>query len=396
MLIGIVGKPSCGKSTFFKAITLAEVGIAPYPFTTIKPNEGVGFVRVPCIDRELGVQCMPREGYCLEGTRFVPVKLMDVAGLVPGAHLGKGLGLQFLDDLRQADCLIHIVDAAGATNERGESVEPGSYDPAEDVRFLEFELDMWFLGILMKGWDKMAKQAQHEGKEAVKPLAVQLSGLNVKEEHIHAALKKHGMDPVLPASWSGEQLRVLATELRRMTKPIIIAANKIDLPPARPNIDRLRREFPDHTIVPCSADSELALRLAAKAGLIGYVPGQPGFTVKGTPNPAQAAGLDRIRTLLQDWGSTGVQQCLDAAVFEKLRYIAVFPGGVGKLGDQFGNILPDCFLLPPGSTALDFAFRVHTSLGEKFIRAIDVRTKKPVGKDHPLKHRDVMEIVAGR
>jgi hypothetical protein len=321
---------------------------------------------------------------------------MDVAGLVPGAHLGKGLGLQFLDDLRQADCLIHIVDAAGATNERGESVEPGSYDPLNDIQFLEFELDMWVHGILAKGWDKVAKQSQHEGGQVIKALGVQLSGLNIKEDQIQAALKRVGLDPAKPTTWSEEQMRQLASELRKASKPIIIAANKIDLPSAKENITRLKARFPHYTIIPCSSDSELALRQAAKAGLIEYTPGNPGFTEKGTLTAAQKTALQRIHGLLNEWGSTGVQQALDAAVFEHLKYIAVFPGGISKLADQFGNVLPDCFLLPPGSTALDFAFKVHTSLGEKFIRAIDVRSKKSVGKEHLLKHRDIVEIVAGR
>ena len=110
MLIGLVGKPSVGKSTFFKAATLAEVEIASYPFTTIKPNHGVGYVKIDCIDKEFNVQCNPNHGFCIDHKRFVPVELMDVAGLVPGASEGKGLGNQFLDDLRQADVFLHIVE----------------------------------------------------------------------------------------------------------------------------------------------------------------------------------------------------------------------------------------------------------------------------------------------
>jgi len=79
-----------------------------------------------------------------------------------------------------------------------------------------------------------------------------------------------------------------------------------------------------------------------------------------------------------------------------LKYIAVFPGGVTKLADQFGNVLPDCFLLPSGSTALDFAAKIHTDLAKNFVAAIDVKTKRKVGRDHVLKHRDVIEILASK
>src|SRR3989344_2724206 len=148
MLIGIVGKANVGKSTFFKAITLADTEIANFPFATIKPHHGIGYVKIRCVDREFGKQCKPREGYCKNGFRFVPVELLDVAGLVPGAHLGKGMGNQFLDDLRQADVLIHVVDASGSTDSEGKQCEAGIHNPLEDVKFLEEELDLWFIALL--------------------------------------------------------------------------------------------------------------------------------------------------------------------------------------------------------------------------------------------------------
>jgi len=168
MLVGIVGKPSCGKSTFFKAATLAEAEIANYPFTTIKANHGVGYVKVECADKDFNVQCNPRFGYCLNGIRFVPVDMLDVAGLVPGAHKGLGRGNEFLDDLNQANVLIHVIDVSGSTNEKGEPVEALSYDPAEDIKFLEIELDMWYLRNLTKGWEKFARQVQQEQQEIQK------------------------------------------------------------------------------------------------------------------------------------------------------------------------------------------------------------------------------------
>ena len=87
---------------------------------------------------------------------------------------------------------------------------------------------------------------------------------------------------------------------------------------------------------------------------------------------------------------------MDYAVFELLKYIAIFPGGVNKLTDSQGRVLPDCFLMPGNSTALDFAYKLHTDFGKNFIKAIDVKTKMAVGKDHKLKHRDVIEIATGK
>jgi len=394
MLIGIVGKANVGKSTFFKALTMADVLIANYPFATIDPNKGFAFVRVPCVDKELGVSCMPRTGYCKEGIRFVPVEVLDVAGLVPGAHEGKGMGNKFLDDLRQAQALIHVIDASGSTNEKGESVTPGSYDPAKDIKFLEFELDMWYLSILKKGWDKFSRQTQHEHLDMVETLEKQLSGLNASRSMIETAVGDLKLDPKKPMDWKDEDLFKIAVRLRKLTKPLLIIANKMDMPQAKDNIDRLRKEFPDHLIIPCSAESELALREAAKKDIIDYLPGSSTFEIIGDVNEKQKNALEFIKKMLSQWNSTGVQDAIDTAVFKLLNYIAVFPGGVGKLGDSEGRILPDCWLLPPGSTAFNFAEHIHSDLAKHYIRAVDVRKKLPIAKNHELQHRDVIEIVS--
>src|SRR3989339_1692098 len=201
MQVGIVGKANVGKITFFKASTLADILIANYPFATINPNEGVGFVKINCVDKEFGKQCNPRMGYCTKGKRFIPVQMIDVAGLVPGAHEGKGMGNQFLDDLRQADVLVHVIDAAGTTNEKGEPITPGSYDPANDVKFLEVELDMWYLGIIKKGWEKFARTVVQEKKEIQIALGKQLSGLKVTEDMIETAIEELKLDKEKPHQW---------------------------------------------------------------------------------------------------------------------------------------------------------------------------------------------------
>jgi hypothetical protein len=397
MLIGLVGKPSVGKSTFFKAATLAEVEIAPYPFTTIKPNHGVGYVKIDCIDKEFNTQCNPNHGFCINHKRFVPVDLMDVAGLVPGASEGKGLGNQFLDDLRQADVFIHIVDMSGMIDEVGKPTE--NYDISKDIVFLEDELDKWFLGILMKVWKSFARKAEFEEDNFSLAVANQFSGLKVKEEHVKLALLKLNLTP-RPSIWNERELLSFASELRKQSKPMIIAANKIDMEQGKENYEKLKKKFPNLIMIPCSADSELALREAAKFKLIDYVAGERKFEIKTESkiNERQKQALEKIqREVLDKFAEgTGVQEILNYAVFNLLGYIAIFPAGAHKLTDSKGNILPDCFLLPPDSTALDFAYFLHTDFGKNFIRAIDARTKRILGRDYELKNRDALEIVSGR
>jgi ribosome-binding ATPase len=389
MLIGLVGKPSVGKSTFFKACTLADVAIAAYPFTTIKPNHGVGYVKIPCIDREFGVQCQPRTGYCKDGIRFVPVDLVDVAGLVKDAHKGKGRGNEFMNDLREADLLIQILDASGNTDEGGNPTE--GYDVTEEVEFLRDEIDMWVYGILERSWGSLVRKSK--GTKLSLELFNQLSGLKIKEDDIKAIMKKLELSEK-GEDWKESHVLEFAREIRKKSKPIIIAANKIDLPGAEENLKILKENYPDTFIVPCSADSELALREAANHGMIDYIPGNKEFSIKGNLNELQKKALNAIKAnVLDKFGSTGVQEVLNSATFNFLKYIAVFPAGVNKLADSKGRVLPDCFLVPPGTTALDFAFKLHTDLGKNFIKAIDVRTKKAVGKEYVLNHRDGIEII---
>ncbi len=393
MLIGLVGKPSVGKSTFFKAATLAEVPIASYPFTTIKPNHGVGYVKVDCIDKEFNTQCNPNHGFCINHKRFVPIDLLDVAGLVPGASEGKGLGNQFLDDLREADVFIQIVDCSGTTDEEGKQTE--NYEVSKDILFLKDELDKWYYNIFMKVWKSFARKTEVENINIAEAITKQFSGLKVNEEQVKKVLRKSNL-PAKPTVWTEEQMKTFTSELRKESKPSIIAANKIDTERGKENYEKLKQQFPELMIIPCSADSELALREASKANLIDYIPGEKIFTEKGNLNEAQKKALQKIKENVLDkfeFG-TGVQEILNKAVFELLGYLAIFPAGATKLKDSKGRTLPDCFLLPPDSTALDFAYFLHTDFGKNFIRAIDARSKKTLGKDYRLKNRDALEIIS--
>jgi ribosome-binding ATPase YchF (GTP1/OBG family) len=392
MLIGLVGKPSVGKSTFFKAATLAEVEIASYPFTTIKANKGVAYVKIDCLDKEFNTKCNPSHGFCVNHKRFVPVDLMDVAGLVSGASEGKGLGNQFLDDLRQADVFIHVVDVSGTTDSKGKPTK--NYNPCEDVVFLENELDLWYYGILVKVWRTFARKAEMEKSNFAESVAKQFSGLKVKEDDVKSVLLKLGFEK-RPSEWGEEQLKNFARELRIKSKPMIIAANKIDSVEGFKNYELLKKEFPELIIIPCSADLELALREASKSELIDYVSGERDFSIKGDLTDKQKQALESIKkNVLEKFEfGTGVQKILNYAVFNLLEYLAIFPASANKLGDSKGNILPDCFLLPKGSTALDFAYFLHTDFGKNFIKAIDARTKRILGKGYELKNRDAIEII---
>jgi ribosome-binding ATPase len=395
--IGVVGKPNVGKSTFFKAATLKDVAIADYPFTTIDPNRGVAHARVPCADKDFGVACTPVHGSCVNGTRFIPIELIDVAGLVPGAHEGRGLGNKFLDDLRQADAFLHVLDASGSTDEEGRPVPAGSHDPTTDIQFLEQEIDWWIHGIISKDWQRQAKKVEAAGDKIDLVLKAQLTGLGVSDPQLHAALRASPVDPAKPSTWGDQGLFSVAQAIRQIAKPSLLVLNKADKLTGEA-MAALRARLGGRSSIPSGADAEIALRGASKAGLVDYQPGAPSFAVRdgATLNAKQRQALDYIREhVLQAHGSTGVLQAVEAATFELLGLIAVFPvEDEAKLTDKKGNVLPDAHLVPRGTTAKEFASRIHTDLGKNFIRAIDVRNRRTIGADHVLNHRDVIRIVA--
>jgi len=386
--IGLAGKPNSGKSTFFKAATLVDVDIANYPFTTIDANHGVSYVRVPCPCRDLGISdgC----GKCKDGLRFIAIELIDVAGLVPDAHLGKGLGNEFLDALRVAEAVIHVLDASGSTDAEGNPVGLGNHDPVSDVKFLEYEISMWLQGILKRNWEKLMRNYKAMGGKPDQVLIDQMAGAGVSDNHLRHALAEMKKDP---GAWSEEDLKRFAGLLRAYSKPMILAANKMDIAPPD-NVMRLLA-LKNEIVIPVSGAAEIALRLAEKAGLIKYSPGDPDFQIVGQLNKAQTAGLEKIRALLKQFGSTGVQQCINRAVFDLLDYIVLYPvEDENKFTDRKGVILPDAYLMKRGSTARDLAFRVHSDIGESFLFAIDAKTKMRLGEKYELKDGDVIKIVS--
>lgn len=395
--LGVVGKPNTGKTTFFNAATLAHAPVAGYPFTTIDANVGVVYIRSKCPCQELGVKCNPQNSKCVDGIRYIPVRAIDVAGLVEGAHKGKGLGNRFLDSLRMAMALIHILDAAGSTDAEGKPCPPGTHDPLEDIGFLEAEIAFWLRDLLAKGWKKLAQESKYKKVDLIKAITERFSGLGIKEKHVALALHNAGVDRSNPEKWSDDDLMHFAIELRKISKPIIFVANKSDLAVAEPNIKRLRER--GYLVIPTSSEAEFALRQAAEKGLIRYRPGDRDFEIiqPEAMNEEQLKALEAIRKVLKKWGTTGVQEVLDRAIYDLLGLIVVYPvDDENKLMDKKGNVLPDAFLVSKDTTAREFAYIIHTDLGDSFIHAIDARTKRRIGEDHVLKDRDIIRVVAAK
>ena len=389
--LALAGKPNAGKSTFYKAATMADVDVANYPFTTIEPNRGVTAVRTdcPCIGRE--ERCGNER--CHDGKRYVPVELLDVAGLVPGAHEGRGLGNQFLDELMDADAILNVLDASGGTNEEGEPVEVGTHDPVDEADFIESEIDAWLAGIVERNWESVERQSRSPDFDLEDALTEMLSGLGASEADVAACIR--ALDyPEDPIQWSDDDRERLARELRERTKPLLLVANKADVAPEG-NLDRLREAEADKPVVPATADGELALRKGAEAGLLRYDPGDPDFDVVGDVSEGQRKGLEQIREVMAEFGGTGVQAALDGAVYDLLDVITVYPvQNETRWTDGQGNVLPDAFLLPRGSTPRDLAYAVHTDIGEGYLHAVNARTDRRIGDDFELSEGDVIKIVS--
>jgi ribosome-binding ATPase len=395
MLIGIIGKANVGKSTFFNAATELTVQAANYPFTTINSNIGVAYVRQNCVCTEFGVQDNPIHSMCIDGNRFIPINLIDIAGLAPGAHLGKGLGNKFLDDLRQAHALIHVVDASGSTDSDGRPVTPGTADPISDVRFVEKEFDMWLASLLIRDWDKVSREAESQGQKLEQMFAKRLSGLAIRPSHIANALDESGLYNKKAILWTQQDIFNFCKIIRLKSKPIVLAANKADLPTIDKNIKEIKKTGRD--VIVCASEAENLLRRAAKKGIINYLPGDNSFNIKREAelNDKQKKVLSIINNIISKYGSTGVQEVINYVCFKLLNFIVVYPvEDELRLADKKGNVLPDARLLPAGSTAKDLAYAIHADLVKGFLYAIDVRTKQRLSSDYKLKNNDVIKIVS--
>ena len=395
MLLGLIGKANVGKSTFFNAATDLDVQCGNYPFTTISPNVGITYARVRCVCREFGIQDNPVHSLCIDGIRFIPVRLMDIAGLIPGASKGKGLGNKFLDDARQADALIHVVDAAGSTDSDGRPVTPGTGDPLSDVQFVEEEFDQWLASMLTRDWNKLVRDSSSQSVKLEHMISARLSGLSINEIEIAGTIAELVPSAGEAAQWSEDKILRFSKKLRVRSKPIVVAANKADLLSAEHGVRRLSDT--QESVVRCSSELELLLRRATKKKIIGYLPGDGNFRMNESAsiNEKQKQALQKAHAFLSRYGSTGVQEAINTAVFNSLKFIVVYPvEDELKLTDKKGNVLPDAHLLPANSTPRDLAEKIHAEIGKGFLYAIDARSKMRLGADYRLKNNDVIKIVS--
>jgi len=387
--IALAGKPNAGKSTFYTAATRSEVDVANYPFTTIDANRGVTHVRTecPCLERE---QRCGHE-HCEDGKRYVPVELLDVAGLVPGAHEGRGLGNQFLDELSNADVIVNVVDASGGTNEEGEPVEVGEHDPVEDIDFVEEEMDLWLAGIVEDNWESVERASRSPGFDIEAAVTDMMTGFGASEYQVAAVLREIDY-PEDPIQWTDEDREALARGVRERTKPIVVVANKVDVAPEE-NVRRLLDL--DRPVIPATAQGELALRRGDDAGFLDYDPGDEDFRLTGDVGEEQRETLEELRETMQTYGGTGVQGALDYAVYDLLEMVTAFPvQDQSKWTDARGNVLPDAFLLESGSTPVDLAYAVHSDIGDGYLHAVNAKTSREVGEDYELEEGDVVKIVS--
>ncbi len=392
MQIGLLGKANVGKSTFFSAATETPVQIGNFPFTTVKPNIGIAYVSTTCACKHFKIK--HNNPLCISGIRFIPVKLIDVAGLVPGAHEGKGLGNQFLDDARQAEVLIHVVDISGSTDIQGQPVIVGTHNPLEDIKFVEEEFDYWFKQILEREWQKLTKEIEKKSTKLVDGITDRFSGLGAKNNQVHEVLQNLDLLTKKPTEWGNSDITKFAEMLRKKIKPMLIAANKADL---CKDLEITNEIHKNNYIINCSAETELLLKKAAKTGLIDYIPGNEKFVINKNIDisPPQKKALDLVEGVLTKLNSTGIQTTLNSAIFRLLKLKVVFPvEDETKLSNKHGQILPDARLLSENATAKNLAETIHQDIAKGFLFAIDAKTKQRIGADHQLKNGDVIKIVS--
>ena len=401
LIFGIVGKPSSGKSTFLNSACLTHAKVSELPFTTIEANKGVAYAKTKCVCKDLNVEDNPINSICIKGNRFIPINILDVAGLVPDAHKGKGLGNKFLNDLSRANVLLHIVDITGSLDKFGKKVGVGENDPYEDILFLENEINLWYEGIIRReDWSKFIKTFSREKKRFIEELHKRVSGLKIKKLQVINALKNSNLEEKNPAQWTDEEIFNFSKALREISKPILIIANKIDKEIGSKNLTDLKNKY-EGIIIPCSALAEYYLRKYQEDKVLSYIPGATDFQVlnEDALDSKEVDLLNKIKSdILEPYNGTGVQQILNYATFTISNLICIYPVfDVHNYTDKSNNILPDVFLVKKGTLLRDFVRKkIHSDLAKQFMFGIDAKTSKRLGEHYELQHNDIIKIVTSK
>jgi ribosome-binding ATPase YchF (GTP1/OBG family) len=395
LTIGLIGKTNTGKTTFFNAATLLNAKISSFPFTTKKPNIGTAYVCDICVCRELDLTDNPQNSTCIDGWRYVPIKLIDVPGLLKDAWIGRGLGTQFLSVIGQADALIHVVDASGSIDADGRITKPGSGNPLQDAIDIETEIERWVAEIIENNRQTIIREESF--LSLTEALTKSLSGIKANSPQVSQALEKSGLKDIPFTEWDLGQVINFAALLLPLIKPTLILANKMDILTSESNFEILTEYYGRSLVAACSAEAELALRRAEKSGLLRYTPGQEMFkiTEDAKLTPKQEGALNYIeKRVMAKWMRTGIQQALNTVIFKLLRSNMIYPvSDETKYADHHGNVLPDVYLLQDGATPIDLARNIHTRLVKDYVLAIDAKTGIRLPKDYKLRHKDVIKIV---
>ena len=395
--IGLIGKTNTGKTTFFNSATLSSEEISSYPFTTKKPVSGTAHAVTLCVHPEFKIQDNPNNSKCVEGWRYIPIELIDLPGLIKDAWKGKGLGNQFLSIAAQSDALLHVVDASGGIDSTGKISEVGTGDPISDFADIEEELIMWYHKILEGNRDKVSKLIR-TGSDILDAITDLYRGIGVNKIHVKETLLATKLEEKDFDDYDMIDSKKFASHLRKISKPTLIVANKIDVEGADKNFARLQERYNDSIIIPASGDSEFSLRRAEQKGLIKYSPGSEQFDIIKSDelNEKQINALNFIeKGIMGEYMRTGVQFALNVAVFKLLKMNSIYPVADEKnLSDKKGRILPDLILLKDGATIKDLAKEIHTDLTKGLLYGKDLRYNLRLPVDYQLRDRDVVSLIS--